>query len=127
MHQRQQQGQLTAASLPGTTIGFVRLKDVVSSRKCRVFDTPGVLHRHQFTSTFSPLASDEVAMLLTRRTLRPRTFRAAVGSTVAVGGLVRVDVLESPQSTVYLTLWASDRVTHHYGKTQGAHERQLRG
>ena len=73
--------QLTEASLPGTTIGFVRLDNLLYGTRCKAFDTPGLLHKHQFTSTFSPLSYAEIAMLLPKRKLKPRTFRCQVRQT----------------------------------------------
>jgi len=32
-------------------------------------------------------------------------------------------VVTAPAATLYLTLWASDEVTTHFGKTEGADER----
>ena len=62
-------------------------------------------------------------LLLPRRRLRPRTFRAAAGQTVLVGGVLRLDVLTCPGATLYLTVWASDDLNCHFGKTEGADER----
>jgi hypothetical protein len=65
----------------------------------------------------------QVKLLLPKRRLRPRTFRAAAGQTVLVGGVARIDVLRSPGATLYLTVWASDELACHFGKTEGAHDR----
>jgi hypothetical protein len=62
-------------------------------------------------------------MLLPKRPLRARTFRLGAGQTISIGGVARVDVLTAPAATLYLTLWASDEVTTHFGKTEGAEER----
>ena len=63
-------------------------------------------------------------MLLPRRKLKPRTFRCMAGYSIAIGGLARVDLVSSPGKTLYLTLWASDEVTHHFGKTENAESKQ---
>ena len=62
-------------------------------------------------------------MLLPKKRLKPRTFRAAVGQTVFIGGLVRIDVAESPGATLYITVWASDEVICHFGRTEAADDR----
>lgn len=116
--------QLTEASLPGTTIGFVRLDNLLSGSRCKAFDTPGLLHRHQFTSTHSPLTYAEIAMLLPKRKLKPRTFRCQVGYSVSIGGLARIDLIDAPGNSVYFTLWCSDEVTTHFGKTEKAEQKQ---
>lgn len=83
-------------------------------------------------SNCSPLPLDQyltavllvqVKLLLPKRRLKPRTFRAAAGQTVFVGGVARIDVQSSPGATLYLTVWASDDLTCHFGKTDGANER----
>lgn len=65
----------------------------------------------------------QVKMLLPKRRLKPRTFRAAEGQTVFVGAVARIDVHSSPGATLYLTVWASDEIACHFGKTEGAEER----
>ena len=62
-------------------------------------------------------------MLLPRRQLKPRTFRASAGQTIFVGGLARFDLVQIPAQTMYLTVWASDEVACHYGRTETAGER----
>jgi len=116
--------QLTEASLPGTTIGFVRLENLLSGSRCKAFDTPGILHKYQFTSTFSPLSYEEISMLLPKRKLKPRTFRCQVGYSICIGGLARVDLISAPGNSVYITLWCSDEVTTHFGKSENAEAKQ---
>ena len=65
----------------------------------------------------------QVRMLLPRRQLKPRTFRASADQTVFLGGLARIDVVQIPAQTIYLTVWASDEVSCHYGRTDKADDR----
>ena len=99
-----------ASHLPGTTLGVVRLENLLPSG-ADVFDTPGLLQPSQVSSR---LSSEEARMVLPRRRLTPRTYRAEIGSTLHVGGLGRIDVLDGPQRTLYLTVWASADVPTHY-------------
>ena len=99
-----------ASHLPGTTLGVVRLENLLPSG-ADVYDTPGLLQPSQVSSR---LSSEEARMVLPRRRLAPRTYRAEIGSTVHVGGLGRIDVLDGPQRTLYLTVWASADVPTHY-------------
>ena len=62
-------------------------------------------------------------MLLPKRPLRARTYRLGAGQTIMLGGVGRVDVLSAPAATLYLTVWASDEVVTHFGKTDAADER----
>ena len=65
----------------------------------------------------------QVRLLLSRGRLAPRTFRAAAGQTILIGGLARIDVTQLSKATLYLTVWASSNLKCHYGKTEGAEER----
>lgn len=67
----------------------------------------------------------QVKLLLPKRPLKPRTFRAAEGQTVLIGGVARIDVVRSPGATLYLTVWASADLNCHFGKTKGADERSI--
>ncbi|CAL5226853.1 g9719 [Coccomyxa viridis] len=116
---RKPQEELTTAPLPGTTLGMLKVPGLMPAR-CKMFDTPGVPHAHQLSSRLNP---EEVKMLLPRRKLKPRTFRAAVGQTIFVGGVLRVDVQDTPGATLYVTVWASDELICHFGKTESADER----
>ena len=106
-----------ASHVAGTTVGLVRLDSLLPGKRT-VVDTPGLVQRHQLATRLSP---DDARLVLPRKPLRPRTFRAPVGSTVSAGALFRVDVVDcSAGETVYLTLWLSADVTTHMGKTEGA-------
>ena len=107
---------ITEAAVPGTTVGFIRLDGVLPSRRCRVWDTPGFENSVQLSSTAFGLLPDEVRLLLPRRSLKPRSFRVLPNQALILGGLARVEVLEAPGSSVYLTVWASDEVSLHMGK-----------
>lgn len=110
---------LTEAAIPGTTLGILQLSGILPVSRCRVYDTPGVLHTHQMTSL---METSEVRMLLPRRQLKPRTFRCLVGSSISIGAAARIDVISAPSSSIYLTLWASDEIACHMGKTSKASE-----
>ena len=49
----------------------------------------------------------------------PRTYRIQIGGTVHVGGVSRIDLLDAPQRTIYVTIWCSNDVPLHY-TTNGA-------
>jgi ribosome biogenesis GTPase A len=107
-----------ASHVPGTTLGLVRLESLLPGKRT-VVDTPGLLHGHQLSGRLTP---DEARIVLPRRPLRPRTYRVPHGSSVSVGGLFRVDVVDGPSSTLYLTVWASEDVPTHMGRSQGSEE-----
>lgn len=88
--------------------------------RCSMFDTPGVPHHHQLAAVLTP---EEVGLLLPKRRLQPRTYRIAAGQTLLVGGVGRVDVIELPGATAYLTVFASSAVACHLSKTEGVSQR----
>lgn len=104
------EGGPLASHLPGTTLGVVKLANLLPSGS-DVYDTPGLLQPFQVASR---LNGDEARMVLPRSRLKPRTYRAELGSTIHIGGLARIDVLDGPQRTLYLTVWASGDVPLHY-------------
>lgn len=64
---------------------------------------------------------EEVKNLLARdRPLKPRTYRVGANRTIFVGGVCRIDVVEFDYGTVYFTVWASDLIPLHMGKTEVA-------
>lgn len=52
-------------------------------------------------------------------------FRFPVGppQTIMIGGLARVDVVSCPGATLYLSVFVSDEIGCHLGKTEGADAR----
>lgn len=44
------------------------------------------------------------------------------GQTIHVGGLVRLDLDQASVQTIYVTIWASNSVSLHLGKTENADE-----
>ena len=104
---------VTAAHLPGTTLGMVNVSGLVP-KGCKLLDTPGVRHEYQLTSLLMP---EEVKMILPRRSLKPRTYRLGQDQTISIGGVARIDACSMPGSTLYVTVWVSDDIRTHLGKT----------
>ncbi len=113
-------GDPTVAPMPGTTLGLLKVAGLPLGPKHRAFDTPGVPHGYQMTSLLAP---EEVRLLLPARRLKPRTYRVPVGSCILIGGVARVDLVEAPGSSVYLTVYVADEIATHMGKVEGAEER----
>lgn len=112
---------VTVAPVPGTTLGIVPVPSLLP-RGCKMLDTPGVIHQHQISTSY--LTPEETKLTLPRRPFRPRTYRVGPDHTVCLGGIARLDLVSCPGATLYLTIWASEQVTCHVGKTQGSAERQ---
>ena len=53
-------------------------------------------------------------MILPKKRLIPRTYRAEIGGTIHIGGITRIDLIDAPQRTIYITIWCSNDVPLHY-------------
>lgn len=113
-------GDPTVAPVPGTTLGLIKVPGVPLGPNHRTFDTPGVPHNYQLTAILQP---DEVKMLLPRSRIRPRSYRIAADQTLLIGAVARIDVIKVPQTTVYMTVFVSNEINLHLGKTETAQER----
>jgi ribosome biogenesis GTPase A len=112
----EEDGGPIASPLPGTTLGMVKLASLLPNGS-DVYDTPGLLQPFQLSSR---LTGEEMKMVLPNKRLMPRTYRIQVGGTIHIGALARIDLLESPQRTLYLTVWASNKVPTHYSTSAKA-------
>lgn len=68
----------------------------------------------------------QVALLHPKRRLQPRTYRIPEGHTLLVGGVARLDILQLPGATFYLTVFASSAVACHLSKTENVADRYHR-
>ncbi|KDP21886.1 hypothetical protein JCGZ_03254 [Jatropha curcas] len=108
--------KLTEASIPGTTLGILRIGGILSA-KAKMYDTPGLLHPYLMSMR---LTRDEQKMVEIRKELQPRTYRMKIGQAVHVGGLLRLDLNEASVQTIYVTVWTSPNVSLHLGKIEKA-------
>lgn len=108
----------SVSHVPGTTLGLVRLDSLLPGNRAAV-DTPGLLQAHQLITRLTPA---EAKMVLPRKPLMPKTYRLPVGNSLHIGALARLDVEALPGRTAYFTLWASDDIMTHMGKTSKANE-----
>lgn len=112
--------RLTEAAVPGTTLGILRIGGILPA-KAKMYDTPGLLQPNLMTMR---LNREEQKMVEIRKELKPRSYRMKAGQTVHVGGLMRLDVLETSVSTIFVTIWASPNISLHMGKIENADELQ---
>ncbi|EFJ17201.1 hypothetical protein SELMODRAFT_62387, partial [Selaginella moellendorffii] len=110
------ESRLTEAAHPGTTIGILKITGILP-QNIKLYDTPGIFHSHQLTMRLNEEDFKSVQM---RKELKPRTFRIKVGHSIQVGGYLRLDLLEAPARTIYMTVWASPFISLHMGKTERA-------
>jgi hypothetical protein len=110
-------GGPTVAPVPGTTLGLLRVPGVPLGAGHRTFDTPGVHHGYQLTSS---LTLPELREVLPRKRLKPRTYRLPVGHCISLGGLAAVELVSAPSATAYLTVFVADAIVTHAGRADGA-------
>ena len=107
------------------SIALAKLRSFhMRTRTCTHFH--GHCHANAQTHTHThthPGLYIQVALLHPKRRLQPRTYRVAVGYTLLVGGVARLDVLQIPGATIYLTVFASSAVACHLSKTDNISER----
>jgi len=104
-----------ASHVPGTTIGVLKLEGILPN-ETDVYDTPGLLQPHQLSAR---MTADEAKIILPKKRMIPRTYRIQIGGTIHIGGVSRIDLLDAPQRTIYVTVWCSNDVPLHY-TTNGA-------
>lgn len=56
--------------------------------------------------------------VLPSKQLKARTFRVGAGNTLLLGGLARLDIVDAPSSTLYITVFVSHNINLHMGKTE---------
>ena len=88
---------VTTSPLPGTTLDFLcidlnaRWRRNKGGRGGLLYDTPGLIMPHQLTAR---LTTEELSAVVPTRRVHHTTLRVAVGKSVLLGGLMRVDVLD---------------------------------
>jgi 30S ribosome assembly GTPase len=82
-------GAITTSPLPGTTLQFIKV-ELEGGRN--LYDTPGLLVPGTLTQLLTP---EELKIVVPRKTVEPITFRVAAGKCVLVGGLARIELVDS--------------------------------
>jgi len=103
---------ITTSALPGTTLNFLRMEvgDGVA-----LFDTPGLILSHQFTSL---LSSDELKQVVPLGVVKPVALRLQEGKAVLLGGLARVEFTHG--RPFFLTFFSAPGLTLHPSSSTGA-------
>ena len=101
----------TTSSLPGTTLNFLRLTSLGASA---IVDTPGLILRHQLTSSLEP---EELKSVMPVKRVDHVTLRVGEGKSVLLGGLARVEFIEG--RPFFLTFFVAPGVKVHPTSAQG--------
>lgn len=104
--------QLTASSLPGTTLNTVDVN--CKSLNLTVKDTPGVPNPNQLTTHITDIRV--VSLLVPGKKIKPVSMSILPNESVWIGGLAKLDMLEGKFK--FLTIFTSSFVTIYKGKTE---------
>ncbi|WP_062448020.1 ribosome biogenesis GTPase YqeH [Thalassobacillus devorans] len=84
---------ITTSYFPGTTLGFI---DIPLDETSSLFDTPGVIHRHQIAHCVS---DRDLKLITPKKEIKPMVFQLNTKQTLFLGGLVRLDFEEGDRSS----------------------------
>ena len=105
---------LTISRYPGTTLGFTKLQ----WNRHAIYDTPGL---HRDDSLIFLLNDSELKTIIPKAKIKPRVFQITSDTSFAIGGLVRVDLV-NPKTDGTAVIYTSDKVNVHRGKVANAKE-----
>ena len=105
---------LTISRYPGTTLGFTKLQ----WNEHTIYDTPGL---HRDDSLIFLLTDSELKTLIPRFKIKPRVFQLTSATSFAIGGLVRIDLV-NPKTDGTAVIYTSDSINVHRGKVVNADE-----
>lgn len=107
-------GTLTTSVIPGTTLDVIR---VPLDRTVSLYDTPGIIMKHQLTNS---LSAPELRAVLPARSVERVTLRLGEGKALFLGGLARIEVVEG--RPFFFTAFVSSDVKVHPGRVEDADE-----
>ncbi|WP_101844356.1 ribosome biogenesis GTPase YqeH [Halobacillus sp. Marseille-P3879] len=105
---------ITTSYFPGTTLGFI---DIPLDKNTSLYDTPGVIHRHQMAHYVS---DQDLKQITPRKEVKPKVYQLNEGQTLYFGGLARLDFNTGERSSFICYL--SNEVEIHRTKLEKADE-----
>ena len=105
---------LTMSRYPGTTLGFTKLE----WNDYTIYDSPGI---HKYDSAIFLLEDHELKYVIPNALIRPTVYQIRGNQSLALGGLMRVDVVNA-RDNASMTVYASRRLPLHRGKVENADE-----
>ncbi|SEA95891.1 hypothetical protein SAMN05421743_11176 [Thalassobacillus cyri] len=103
---------ITTSYFPGTTLGFI---DIPLDEESSLFDTPGVIHRHQIAHYVS---DNDLKRITPKKEIKPMVFQLNDKQTLFLGGLVRMDFEEGERSS--FICYVSNDLSIHRTKLENA-------
>ncbi|XP_021188141.3 nitric oxide-associated protein 1 isoform X1 [Helicoverpa armigera] len=93
-------------------------KDKLFANSKWLYDTPGVIHPDQVLSL---LSTEELLVTIPKQLIRPQTYFLYEGSTIFIGGLARIDLVNSSEPCRF-TIFCSECLPITVTKTEDADE-----
>ncbi|CAI2329324.1 unnamed protein product [Caenorhabditis sp. 36 PRJEB53466] len=95
------------------------LDDAIFAKGKWCFDTPGTVNENQVLSLFT---LDELVNVTPRRVLKPRTALVKPGESLLIGGVARLDIIDSQHGNVLLTTFANEQLPLNVMETKEVEE-----
>ncbi|MFD1018833.1 ribosome biogenesis GTPase YqeH [Thalassobacillus hwangdonensis] len=105
---------ITTSYFPGTTLGFI---DIPLDDQSSMFDTPGVINRHQMAHYVS---EQDLKLITPKKEIKPKVFQLNEEQTLFFGGLARLD-FEQGERTSFICHFSND-INIHRTKLEKADE-----
>ncbi|MFA9468162.1 ribosome biogenesis GTPase YqeH [Streptococcus sp. E24BD] len=103
---------ITTSRFPGTTLDKI---EIPLDDGSYIYDTPGIIHRHQMAHYLS----DKALKLVTpKKEIKPKTYQLNPGQTLFLGGLARFDYLSGEKQG--FTAYLDNNLQLHRTKLAGA-------
>ncbi|MFD2926040.1 ribosome biogenesis GTPase YqeH [Halobacillus naozhouensis] len=96
---------ITTSYFPGTTLGFI---DIPLDAQSSLFDTPGVIHRHQMAHYVS---DQDLKVITPRKEVKPKVYQLNEQQTLYFGGLARLD-FEAGERSSFICYLSNDMPIH---------------
>ncbi|MGT2772336.1 ribosome biogenesis GTPase YqeH [Streptococcus marimammalium] len=103
---------ITTSRFPGTTLDKI---EIPLEDGHYLFDTPGVIHRHQMAHY---LSKKDLMYVNPKKEIKPKTYQLNKGQTIFMAGLARFDFIEGNKQG--FTIFVENTLPLHRTKLEGA-------
>ncbi len=103
---------ITTSRFPGTTLDKI---EIPLDDGAYIFDTPGIIHRHQMAHY---LSAKDLKFVSPKKEIKPKTYQLNPSQTLFLGGLGRFDFVEGDKQG--FTAYFDNNLKLHRTKLEGA-------
>lgn len=103
---------ITTSRFPGTTLDKI---EIPLDDGSFIFDTPGIIHRHQMAHY---LSAKDLKFVSPKKEIKPKTYQLNVAQTLFLGGLARFDFISGDRQG--FTAFFDNNLLLHRTKLDGA-------